>query len=419
MDLVGGDDNDFQLVNFVEFRRFGFRRSGHTGQLLIHAEVVLEGDGGEGLVLALDLDAFLGFHRLVQAVAPAAPRHQASGELIDNHHLGTFVAVADDVFAIPLVQHVGTQRLLHVVVPLDILGVVEIADVEQFLEPQHALFGERRGLVLFVDGVVAGGVLLAGLLALDDFAAGELGDDAVDLVVLIGGFLARAGNDERGARFVDQDGVHLIDDGVVVRPLHAILDAELHVVAEVVEAELVVRPVSDVGVVGFLALFVVEVVDDDADLEAEELIEPPHPLRVAAGQVVVDRDHVDALAFESVQVGRQGGDEGLAFTGFHFGDLAFVKDHAANQLHVEMAHVEDAAAGFADHGKGFDQEVVERSALSDSFFEFNSFSGQVDIGKFAKSRLQSGDFRDHGQHALDFTLVFGSEDFGQNGINHV
>src|SRR5256886_9945195 len=55
---------------------------------LFRSEVVLESDGGERLVLALDLDAFLGFHGLVQAVAPAAPRHQASGELIDNHHFG-------------------------------------------------------------------------------------------------------------------------------------------------------------------------------------------------------------------------------------------------------------------------------------------------------------------------------------------
>ena len=269
--LVGGDHHHFQLVDLLEFRRFGFRRSGHAGELLVHAEVVLEGDGGQRLVLALDLDAFLGFHGLVQAVAPAAARHQASGELIDDHHLGAFVAVADHVFAIPLVQHVGAQRLLHVVVPLDILRVVQIADIEQLLQAQHALFGERRALVLFVDGVVAGGVLFARLLALDDFAADQLGDDAVDLVILVGGFLAGTGNDQRGARFVDQDRVHLVDDGVVVHPLHAVLNAELHVVAQVVEPELVVGAVGDVGVVGVLALLVVQIVHDHADLRPRNL----------------------------------------------------------------------------------------------------------------------------------------------------
>ena len=74
---VGGDHDDVQVVDLLEFGRFGFRRAGHAGQLLVHAEIVLEGDGGEGLVFALDLDAFLGFHGLVQAVGPAAAR--ASG----------------------------------------------------------------------------------------------------------------------------------------------------------------------------------------------------------------------------------------------------------------------------------------------------------------------------------------------------
>ena len=142
--------------------------------------------------------------------------------------------------------------------------------------------------------------LFAGLLALDDFAADQLGDDAVDLVILVGGFLAGAGDDERGAGFVDQDGVHFVDDGEVVRTLlDAILDAELHVVAQVVEAEFVVGAVGDVGVVGVLALLVVEVVDDDAHLQAEGLVDAAHPLGVALGQVVVDRDDVHALAFRA------------------------------------------------------------------------------------------------------------------------
>jgi hypothetical protein len=62
-----------------------------------------------------------------------------------------------------------------------------------------------------------------------------------------------------------------------------------------------------------------------------------------------------------------GGDQRLAFAGFHFGDFALVQHHAADQLHVEMAHVEDAAAGFADYGEGFDQQVVERGALGEFF----------------------------------------------------
>ena len=60
-----------------------------------------------------------------------------------------------------------------------------------------------------------------------------------------------------------------------------------------------------------------------------------------------------------------------------------MQHHAADQLHVEMAHVEDAAAGFADHGEGFDQQVVERGALGDLLLEFDGLGGQVDIGELA------------------------------------
>ncbi len=75
-----------------------------------------------------------------------------------------------------------------------------------------AFFGQRHGAVLFVDRVIAGGPLLARLFAFDHFAADQTGDDAVDLVILVGGFLAGAGNDQRRARFVDQDRVDFVDD---------------------------------------------------------------------------------------------------------------------------------------------------------------------------------------------------------------
>jgi hypothetical protein len=141
-------------------------------------------------------------------------------------------------------------------------------------------------------------------------------------------------------------------------------EVELHVVAQVVEAELVVRAVGDVAAVGGLALLVVQVVLDDADRQAEEAVDAAHPLRVAAGQVVVDRDDVDALALEGVEVGGQRGDERLALAGLHLGDRAVVQHHAADELHVVVPHVQHAAARLADDGEGLGQQVVEVSPLA-------------------------------------------------------
>ena len=53
------------------------------------------------------LHAFLGLDRLVQAVAIAPARHQAAGELVDDHHL----AVLHDVLDVLLVQRVGPEQL--------------------------------------------------------------------------------------------------------------------------------------------------------------------------------------------------------------------------------------------------------------------------------------------------------------------
>src|SRR5208337_3775363 len=182
-----------------------------------------------------------------------------------------------------------------------------------------------------------------------------LGNDAVHLVILVGRFLAGAGDNQRSAGLVNQDGVHLVDDGVVVPALNAVLQIELHVVAQVVETKLVVGPVSYVGGIGGAALLVIQIVHDHANRQSEKTVELAHPFRVAFGQVVVDRDHMHAASAERIEVHGKSSDQRLAFAGLHFRNLAIVQHHTADQLHVEMAHVEHAAAGFANHGKSFDQ----------------------------------------------------------------
>ena len=64
--------------------------------------------------------------------------------------------------------------------------------------------------------------------------------------------------------------VDLVDDREVVSALDHLGELVLHVVAQIVEAELVVGAVGDVGGVGVGALAVVEAVHDDADGQAEE-----------------------------------------------------------------------------------------------------------------------------------------------------
>ena len=77
------------------------------GELVVHAEVVLQRDRRERLVLLLDAHALLGLDGLVQALRPAPALEDAAGELVDDLDL----AVDHRVVDVALVQRLGLQRL--------------------------------------------------------------------------------------------------------------------------------------------------------------------------------------------------------------------------------------------------------------------------------------------------------------------
>ena len=117
--------------------------------------------------------------------------------------------------------------------------------------------------------------------------------------------------------------------------LHPVVDVGDELVAQVVEAGLADRDVGDVAGVRRAALLVGGRLGDPADGEAEQVVDRLHPLGVAAGQVVVDGEHVHrAVAEADVPVRGDRGGQRLALTGGHLGDLAGEQRHRAEQLHV-------------------------------------------------------------------------------------
>ena len=245
--LVGRDRDHAEAVDLVELRGLGHRRTGHAGELLVEAEVVLQGDGGEGLVLLADGHALLGLDRLVQALVVAAAGQHAAGVLVDDEHL----AVHDDVLLVVAEQLLGLDRVVQEGDQRGVDRVVEVLDAEVVLDPGDAGLEDRDGALLLVDLVVD--VLGHGARDL-----GELGVPP-DLV------LRRAGDDQRRAGLVDEDRVDLVHDREVVLALDAVLDRGGHVVAQVVEAELVVGAVGDVAGVGLAALGGLHLRQDHAD----------------------------------------------------------------------------------------------------------------------------------------------------------
>ena len=351
-----------EVVDLDELLLLGLGGSGHPGELLVEAEVVLEGDRGKRDVLLLDPDTLLRLDRLMEPLAPAPALHDPTRVLVDDLDL----ALLDHVVDVALVERLRLQRLGEVVDELDVARVVEVLDPERALDGVDRGLRGRDRLVLLVEEVVGAGEL--GLvLALLGLARGrgasEALGDAGEVVVGRRGGLGLAGDDQRRPRLVDQDRVDLVHDRERVAALHEPLLRDGHVVAEIVEAELGVRAVGDIGVVGDLAQRERHHVLDEADGHPEPLVDRLVPLGVALREVVVDRDEVDARAGQRVQVERRRGDEGLALTGLHLGDVALVEDDPAHHLDVEHPLLRLAPARLSNGGVRLEEQLLEGLAV--------------------------------------------------------
>ena len=353
---VGRDRHHIHLVNVEEFGRFGQRGAGHPAKLGIHPEIILEGDRRQSLVLGLDPHPFLGLDRLVKSVRPAPTVHHPPGEFVDDDDL----VVLDDIIDVLLEHLVRLERLIEVMHRLGVGDVIEVLPLDQpgFLEHPlgflGAFLGQHDRLLLLVELVIG---------------IGELLHDDIDPDIELGLVVGRAGDDQRRARFVDQDRIHLVDDRKIERPLDHLVAAIFHIVAQIVEAELVIGGVGDVAVIRLAAEVIDQIGDHHTDAHAEELVNLSHPVGVALGEIIVDRDDMHALAGQRIEIDRERRHQGLALAGPHLGDFAAVERDPADHLHVIMALAQRPFGRLAHRRKGFGQQIVELGTIGQPLAE--------------------------------------------------
>ena len=88
-----------------------------------------------------------------------------------------------------------------------------------------------------------------------------------------------------------------------------------------------------------------------------------------------------------------------------------MQHHAADQLHVEVPHVQRAAPRFAAEGKGFRQKLVERRPVGQALLELvRCATGNSASGELLHLRLEGVDFRHTLAQALQLALVLRSDD---------
>ncbi len=322
----------------------------------------------------------------------------------------------------------GLYRGLHVVLHRPVFRVGNVVNPQQALDFFPALVRDGGVLVLLVHHVIPGVFLGLSRRFLDFHALFKMGNHAVGALILVGRLVAGAADDQRSTGFINQDGINFVHDAVVVATLHTLRQVKLHVVAQVVEAVFVVGAVGYVGGIGFAALIVVEVVNNHAHTHPQEAVKLAHPLGIALGQVIIHRDHVDAVTGERIQIDRQRGDQRFTFAGLHFRDLAMVQHHAADQLNVKVAHVQDAAAAFAAHGKSLGQNLIQDGFAGSQTFslvlnavqpffdacaKLSRLGAELLVRELFQLRLKRIDQAHVGSYPLDFPFVTGAKNLGE------
>ena len=327
----------------------------------------------------------------MQSVGPLPAHHLATSVLVDNDDgLLALIVRGNHVIAVALIDGVSTHGLFKQVGHVHVLAHVETADLGFALCFGDAFVGQRGAFLIKFHFVVLH-ALVADLLKFAEFGLCSL--EAVaqyglcgtvarvanfafnvrslglsNFHLFVGGFprglladevlskavrhfvagldgVGHAADDEWCARFVNQDGIDFIDDRKLTASLHLVFRARLHIVAEVIEAELGGGSVHHVAGVGLALPFVALHVHgmDGSNRQSKRAEERERPVAVALHQVVIHGDDVHLHFLQARQVAGERSDDGLTFAGLHFGDLAFAQDDAANDLHIERARAEGRA----------------------------------------------------------------------------
>ena len=233
--LVGRHGGHGHVVNGLEFRCFGQRGTRHPSDLVVLSEEILVGDGRNGRRFRLDRQPFFRFQRLMPAIAQTAAGLGTARELVDQHDLVTLhhvLLIADEQAVSPYRRHDVVQQpdVLRLVQPA--VSLQQPALAQHFLKLRHAFFGQLDVAGLFIDG---------------EGVVGHFLRDQVGGAEDVGHIHRRAGHDQRGPGFVDQHRISLVDDDEVEAALEHIGAGGLHLVAQVVKADLGRDRIGNVG----------------------------------------------------------------------------------------------------------------------------------------------------------------------------
>ena len=303
-----------------------------------------QGDLAEDAGLGTRLEALPRLDRRLEPVGPEPFIDHPARELVHDFN----PAAADDVVHVATEEGGGVQ------------GAVERLQERLVLRRVEAASGERgfggRGAALRQKDVPPLGV---GLVV-------EAGSQAADEPGHASGFpgrpLLRPGDDERDPRFVDEDGIGLVDEGGMERPMNPVPRRPGDPVAEKIEARFLGRRVRDVGGIGRPFVRAGQALPSATHAEPEAAIHGSHPGRVAAGEVIVEGQDVDAAPGEGEEGGGEDRCQGFPLARRELCDTPVRHGQAGDELDIERLERQGAPGRLADEGEAFDRQTLRRSA---------------------------------------------------------
>ena len=291
--------HDVETIELVELGRLRACRSRHAAHGGIQRDQVLHRDRAEHFALTMARDLLFQLERRLQSRGPAAVAHDAAFELVDRQDRRVLHQIVD----VTVQQRVRVQRVLDGGQNGEMPGVIEIRARQQPLDLAHAFRRQRHVPRHLLDDEV--------------HVWCETPDDAIGIDGGGGRLYRATSDDERNPRLVQQDRVGFVDHRGGKWPQHLFVRMESEAIAQVVEPQLVGGCVGDVAPVRRPSIVQRHVLPHGRHGEAEPPVCLPHPCRIAAGEIVVHGEHMDAASL--ARIPRHSGNrrQRLAFARLH------------------------------------------------------------------------------------------------------
>ena len=94
----------------------------------------------------------------------------------------------------------------------------------------------------------------------------------INILITFGRILNSPGNNKRCTRFIDQNGIHFVDDGKTEIALEFVLQTKRHVVAQVIKPIFVVGTIGDIGSISSTFFFAALSRHYYADSQSQKLV---------------------------------------------------------------------------------------------------------------------------------------------------